>query len=158
MLYAWLNRVSVGILLYRLERGFYLILGKGWEVLRVLLSPLLNLFYAYSNCEIHYKATIGPGILILHASVGVVVSAKAIIGTNLTLTGGNTIGSRDGTMTGNLTIGDNCTLGVNAVVLGPITLGDDVKIGACALVIDSFGHNVSLGGVPAKLLSKATDA
>ncbi|HRG10168.1 MAG TPA: hypothetical protein PLJ08_16455 [Cyclobacteriaceae bacterium] len=76
-LYVWMNRVTVGILLYRFERGMFLFMGKGWKVLRILLSPILNLSYAYANSEIHYQASIGPGISILHASPGVVISGQA---------------------------------------------------------------------------------
>jgi serine O-acetyltransferase len=131
----------------------YLLLGKGWKVLRILFSPLLNLSYAYANSEIHYQASIGPGISILHASPGVVISARAIIGSNLTLVGGNIIGIRND-KAGNLSIGNNCYLGANAVILGPVNLGDSTTIGACALVLNDFNGNGSLIGVPAKMASE----
>lgn len=147
--YVWMNRVAVGIFLYRFERGMYLSLGRVWKVLRILISPLLNLSYAYANSEIHYQATIGPGLAILHASPGVVISARATIGENLTLVGGNIIGIREG-MEGDLRIGHNCYLGANAVILGPVILGDDTTIGACALVIHHYDGKGTLVGVPAK--------
>jgi len=127
----------------------YLTFGTGWRIARILISPLLNLAYAYSNCEIHYKATIGPGISILHASTGIVISGQSHIGKNLTLAGGNMIGIHAG-KPGKLIIGDNCYLGANAVIIGPLTIGDNTTIGACALVTKSFEGNVTLIGVPAK--------
>lgn len=117
--------------------------------MRVPLSPLLNLLYAYSNCEIHYEASIGPGICILHCAPGIVISAKANIGCNLTLVGGNILGIREN-LTGDFVIGDNCYMGAHAVVLGPLTLGDFVKVGASALVLNSFKSKSVLVGVPAR--------
>lgn len=149
MLYIWVSRAAVGIFIYRLERSLYLLLGKGWKVLRIPLSPLLNLVYAYSNCEIHYQADIGPGICILHTAPGVVISARSKIGSNLTLVGGNIIGIREG-KEGSLLIGDFCYLGANAVILGPVTLGSFTKIGACSLVLHNTNGNVTLVGSPAR--------
>lgn len=153
-LYMWLTRIAIGVFIYRFERGMYNSLGKFWSVFRVILSPLLNLFYAYSNCEINYHASIGLGLLILHAAPGIVISGQSIIGRNLTLVGGNIIGGRKGTSKGNFTIGDNCTVGANAVVLGPLTLGNNIRIGACALVIHTYGDDLVLVGNPAKPLDK----
>lgn len=147
-LYVWMNRVTVGIFLYRFERGMFLFFGKGWKFLRILILPLLQIIYAYANSEIHYQAVIGPGLLILHASTGVVISARAKIGNNLTLVGGNIIGIRE-EKKGDLVIGNNCYLGANAVILGPVTLGDNTTIGACALVIHDYPGNGTVIGSPA---------
>jgi serine O-acetyltransferase len=154
LLYLWLGRVAVGIFIYRLERGMFISLGKFWTIFRILLSPFLWLLYAYSNCEINYRAAIGPGLLVLHAAPGIVISGKSVIGRNFTLTGGNIIGGRVGIKTGDIKIGDGCTLGANAVVLGPVTLGNNIMIGACALVLHSCGDDIILVGNPAKPLIK----
>lgn len=50
-----------------------------------------------------------------------------------------------------ITIGDNCWIGANATVIGGVTLGDNVVIGAGAVVTKSFGDNVVLAGVPARV-------
>ncbi len=155
LLYMWWSRIAVGIFIYRFERGMYLGLGKFWSAFRIIVSPVLNLLYAYSNCEINYHADIGPGILILHTSPGIVISGRSIIGKNLTLTGGNIIGAREGTTERNFVIGDNCSLGANAVVLGPIKLGNNIQIGACALVIHTYGDDLSLVGNPARPITKS---
>lgn len=154
LIYMWWSRIAVGIFIYRFERGMFLSLGRFWSAFRIIVSPFLNLFYAYSNCEINYRADIGPGLLILHTSPGIVISGKSIIGKNLTLTGGNIIGARERMVSGNFTIGDNCSLGANAVILGPVTLGNNLQIGACALVVHDFGDNLILVGNPAKPLNK----
>lgn len=153
ILHIWLSRVFWGILLYRTERGMYLLLGKPYEIIRVLFVPIFNLIQAYSNIDLHYKADIKGGLSILHASAGVVISGFAVIGSNITLTGGNVIGSRPGCKFGDIKIGDNCMLGANAVVLGPIELGSNIKIGAAACVVkDCLLEGATLIGVPAKMV------
>ncbi len=154
-LYIWMSRPAVGVFLYRVERGMYLMIGTAWTLLRIFFTPVLNIMYAYSNCEINYHASIGPGILVLHSSPGTVISGKSVIGKNLTLVGGNIIGARPRTLQGSLIIGDNCSLGANAVVLGPVTLGNNVQVGACALVIHNFGDDCAVVGNPAKILTKS---
>jgi len=151
----WMSRSAVGVFLYRVERGMYLMIGGAWPLFRILFIPILNVMYAYANCEINYHASIGPGILVLHSSPGIVISGKSVIGKNLTLVGGNIIGSRPRTLQNGLAIGDNCSLGANAVVLGPVTLGNNVQVGACALVIHNFGDDCAVVGNPAKILMKS---
>ncbi len=156
ILHIWLSRIFWGIFLYRFERGMFLLLGKSYSIIRVFFIPVFNLIYAYSNIEINYKADIKGGLLVLHPSVGVVISGLAVIGENLTLTGGNIIGGRAGAK--KIILGNKCHLGANAVVLGPVVLGNNIVIGASACVINSCeSDNVVLVGVPAKPTSKKTE-
>jgi serine acetyltransferase len=152
----WASRVSIGILLYRVERGCFLLMGRTWSVLRIPFLPLLNLLYAYSNCEINYHASIGPGLLVLHVAPGIVISGKATVGKNLTLVGGNIIGGRQN-FDSPFKIGNDCTLGANAVILGPLVLGDNIVIGACSLVLQSYPSGQVLVGSPAKPIQNDTD-
>lgn len=154
ILHIWVSRVFWGIFLYRLERSLFLLLGKPYQYLRVIFLPFFNIIQAYSNIELHYKSDIKGGLLILHPSVGVVISGLSVIGQNITLTGGNIIGSKPGCKYGDIKIGDHCTLGANAVILGPIMIGNGVNIGASACVIkDCLFDNATLVGVPAKVLN-----
>lgn len=151
ILYIWLTRSFWGLLSYRVDRGFYLLLGRLWAFIRILFMPLIYCIQAFSNLDINYKADIKGGILVLHPSVGVVVSGHSIIGRNLTLTGGNVIGGRGGTEYGGIQIGDNCGLGANAVILGPIKLGHSINVGSLACVVkDCLVDGTTLVGVPAK--------
>lgn len=156
ILYMWCSRPFVGIFMYRLERTFFMIFGKAYPFIRVLFLPVLYLMQAYSNFDLHYKADIKGGILVLHCSNGVVVAGGAIIGSNLTLTGGNIIGITKRFKIGDFVVGDNCSLGANAVIIGPLQLGSNVKIGASACVTKSFtDSNITLVGVPAKIIGKS---
>ena len=140
--------------MYRLERFMFLLVGKIWPVARVGLFPIIQLLEAYANVDINYHADIGPGIVILHSAVGIVISGHATIGSNLTLTGGNVIGARPGVKSSAFVIGDNVSLGANAVVLGPLVLGNNVTVGASALVNKGFGSNCTLIGVPANVTER----
>lgn len=152
LLYIWLTRPFLGVFLYRMERGFFLTFGKPYKILRIFFLPLINIIHAFTNIDIHYSSNIEGGLLILHPAIGVVISGKAIIGSNLTLTGGNIIGVNKRTEIGAFVIGKNCELGANAVILGPIKLGDNIKIGALACVTkDCLIPNSILVGVPAEI-------
>ena len=50
-------------------------------------------------------------------------------------------------------IGDNCFIGPGAKIFGKIKIGDNVAIGANAVVNKSFGNNVTIAGVPAKVVN-----
>ncbi len=82
ILYIWMSRSFLGIFMYRLERSLYLLFGKYYPFIRVPFSPFLYLIQAYSNIDIHYKAEIDAGLLILHPSLGCVLSGQVIIGKN----------------------------------------------------------------------------
>ncbi|MDB4759029.1 hypothetical protein OAF99_01680 [Akkermansiaceae bacterium] len=152
-LHYWMSRSFVGVALYRCERFAFLLFGRGWKIGRVLISPLLNIAYAYSNTDINYGAEIGPGIKILHPSLGVVINGRVIIGSQLTLTGGNCVGGKKRFERGEYVIGDNCYLGANSSVMGPLILGDNVIIGAGGVVTKSFQGSCVLAGVPARDLN-----
>ena len=49
-------------------------------------------------------------------------------------------------------VGNNCYFGLNAKILGPVTIGDNVTIGANAVVTKDIPDNAVVGGVPAKIL------
>ncbi len=153
IVHIWLSRAFCGLFLYRFERGLYLSFGKFYKYARIILIPVYNLLQAYSNMDIHYQADILGGLIVLHPSVGVVVSGKSIIGKNLTLTGGNIIGGRAGLKTGDIIIGDNCSLGANAVIIGPVIIADNTQVGASACVVSNINEpGLTVVGVPAKAL------
>jgi serine acetyltransferase len=156
ILHMWLSRAFWGIFLYRMERGLFLLIGRPYEILRIIFLPIIYLIQSYSNMDLNYKSEIKGGLLVLHSSLGIVISGYAVIGENLTLTGGNVIGGKAGCGPGDIQIGNNCEMGANAVIIGPIKLGNNIDIGASACAIrDCLEDNVALVGVPAKILSKS---
>jgi serine acetyltransferase len=155
ILVIWFTPAFVGIWWYRFERSLYLLLGNAYSILRIPLMPLGALLLAYSRLDINYKADIGPGLAVKHPALGVVVSAYVRAGKNLSMVGGNVIGVAKRCTQDEFIIGDNCTLGANAVILGPVVLGNDILIGASSCVVKSYeGDDLVLTGVPAKPLMK----
>jgi serine O-acetyltransferase len=135
---------------YRISRASYLLLGKGYVAVRIVLGPFLFLARPWLGPhDIHYRADIGPGLIVLHPSLGVVVSLATVAGRNLVLTGGNCIGARRPVRHGDIVLGDGVSLGANAVVLGPVKIGNNVRIGAGAVVVRDAADNEILVGVPA---------
>jgi serine acetyltransferase len=151
---VWFTEPTASIVTYRLSRALYLLFGSGWSVLRAAWLPLAFVLKPWigGRCDIHYRAQIGGGFRILHPSLGVVISARAIVGSNLILAGGNCIGMRRGGDAGQLSLGDGVFLGINAVVLGPVRIGNQVTIAAGAVAVEDAADGATLVGVPARAL------
>ena len=80
MLLLWINPSIIGILGYRIDRGFFLLFKGYWKYLRLVFLPIIYLIYIISRIDIHYKASIGHSFKILHSSLGIVISGEAKIG------------------------------------------------------------------------------
>ena len=104
-----------------------------------------------TGIEIHPSATIGRGLFIDHG-MGVVIGETAVIGHNVTLFQGVTLGGT-GKEQGKRhpTIGDNVVIGAGAKVLGNITVGSDSMIGANAVVIRDVAEHSTVVGVPGRV-------
>lgn len=84
--------------------------------------------------------------------MGVVIGETTIIGDNVTLYQGVTLGGT-GKEKGKRhpTLGDNIVVGAGAKVLGNITVGDNSYIGANAVVIKDVPPNSTIVGVPGRV-------
>lgn len=107
-----------------------------------------------TGVEIHPGARIGKGFFIDHG-IGVVIGETTIIGDNVTLFQGVTLGGT-GKERGKRhpTIGNNVVIATGAKVLGNITIGDNVNIGANAVIIRSVPPDCTVVGVPGRIAKK----
>lgn len=105
-----------------------------------------------TGIEIHPGAQIGEGLFIDHGH-GVVIGETAIIGNNVTLYQGVTLGGT-GKEQGKRhpTLGDNIMVGAGAKVLGSVTIGDNCKIGAGSVVVKDVPDNCTVVGVPGRIV------
>ena len=136
------------ILLQRISHRQYL--RKHFNAARAV-----NYFARFlTGADIHPGATIGKGFFIDHA-VGVVIGETAIIGDNVSIFQGVTLGGVS-TSQGKRhpTIGNNVTIGAGAKVLGNITIGDNVKIGAGSVVIRDVPPDSTVVGVPGRVVRR----
>jgi len=139
------------IISYRLDRFGFLLAGPIWTGLRVFFLPCFLMLRVLScRHEICFKADIGCGLRVLHPTLGVVVHGDAVAGRNLLLNGGNSIGCRRALERGQLVLGDNVFLGINACVLGPARIGNRVNIGAGAVVVTDLPDDCVAVGIPAR--------
>jgi serine O-acetyltransferase len=114
----------------------------------VLPRMIAMLTRALTGIEIHPAASIGAGLFIDHGA-GVVIGETAIVGNDVTLYQGVTLGGT-GFATGKRhpTVQDNVTIGSGAKLLGPITIGHGAKIGANSVVITDVPPNSTVVGNP----------
>jgi serine O-acetyltransferase len=109
----------------------------------------------FTGIEIHPGAKIGKGFFIDHG-MGVVIGETAVIGDNVLLYQGVTLGGT-GIEQGKRhpTIGNNVLIGTGAILLGPITVGDNVKIGANSYIfMHDVPSNTTVAGVPARIVKR----
>lgn len=107
-----------------------------------------------TGIEIHPGATIGRGLFIDHGH-GVVIGETAIVGDNVTLYQGVTLGGT-GKEKGKRhpTIGDNVMISAGAKVLGSFTVGENSKIGAGSVVLSEVPPNSTVVGVPGRVVKR----
>ena len=107
----------------------------------------------FTGIEIHPGATIGEGFFVDHG-MGVVIGETSVIGDNVTLYQGVTLG---GTSQQHVkrhpTLGNNVVVGVGAQIIGDITIGDDAKVGAGSVVVNSVPPHATVVGVPGRVVA-----
>ena len=107
-----------------------------------------------TGIEIHPGATIGKGFFIDHGT-GVIIGETTIIGDNVTLYQGVTLGGT-GKETGKRhpTLEDNVMVSAGAKVIGSFTVGRNSKIGAGSVVIEEVPPNCTVVGVPGHIVKQ----
>lgn len=108
-----------------------------------------------TGIEIHPGAQIGKGFFIDHGN-GVIIGETTIIGDNVTLYQGVTLGGT-GKEQGKRhpTLGNNILIGAGAKVLGSCTIGDNCKIGAGSVVLEDVPAGCTVVGVPGRVVKRA---
>lgn len=107
-----------------------------------------------TGIEIHPGAVIGKGFFIDHGS-GVIIGETAIIGDNVTLYQGVTLGGT-GKETGKRhpTLGDNVMVSAGAKIIGSFSIGENSKIGAGSVVLEEVPPNCTVVGVPGRIVKR----
>ena len=105
-----------------------------------------------TGIEIHPGATIGKGLFIDHGS-GVIIGETTVIGDNVTLYQGVTLGGT-GKEQGKRhpTLEDNVMVSAGAKILGSFTIGENSKIGAGSVVLEEVPPNCTVVGVPGRIV------
>ena len=107
-----------------------------------------------TGIEIHPGAQIGKGFFIDHGN-GVIIGETTVIGDNVTLYQGVTLGGT-GKEQGKRhpTVGNNVMISAGAKVLGSFKIGDNSKIGAGSVVLEEVPPNSTVVGVPGRVVKR----
>ena len=105
-----------------------------------------------TGIEIHPGAQIGRRFFIDHG-MGVVVGGTTIIGDDVTLYQGVTLGGT-GKEKGKRhpTLGNNVVVGGGAKILGNVTVGENCRVGAGSVVLSDVPDNSTIVGVPGHII------
>ena len=152
------NRVEVilsypglhAVVMHRWAHGLW---TQGLQTLGRWVSQLARFL---TGIEIHPSAVVGERLFIDHG-MGVVIGSTAIVGDDVTLYQGVTLGgtSLERGMKRHPTLGNNVIVGAGAHILGPITVNDGARVGANAVVLRDVPAGASMIGVPARPVQDA---
>lgn len=134
--------------IYRVAHWLYL---RGLYLAAKVLAQFARMV---TGIEIHPGATIGQRFFIDHG-YGVVIGETALVGDDVTLFHGVTLGGT-GKDQGKRhpTIGNGVLISAGAKILGPITIGDESKIGAGAVVLNDVPPRCTVVGIPGCIVKK----
>jgi serine O-acetyltransferase len=120
--------------------------------LRLLARWLSQWARLFTGIEIHPGAEIGHRLFIDHG-MGVVIGETSVVGDDVTLYQGVTLGGT-GKDKGKRhpTLGNGVVVGTGAKVLGNITVGDNCRVGAGSVVLRSIPDNSTIVGVPGHIV------
>ena len=122
--------------------------------LKLYYTVKLKLLSYKTHIQIPARTQIGEGFYIGHSG-RVIINPEAIIGKNVNVATGVTIGYENrGERKGAPTIEGNCWIGTNSVIVGNVTIGEDVLIAPLTFVnFDVPAHSIVIGN-PAKIIHK----
>ena len=105
--------------------------------------------------DINPAVRIGKGIMLDHGT-GLVIGETAVVGDNVSLLQGVTLGGTGkADQDRHPKIGNGVLIGAGAKVLGNIKVGDCSRIGAGSVVLKEVPPRTTVAGVPAKVIGEA---
>lgn len=143
-----------GFVAVQAQRAAHVFWQQGQHALAWLLQSRASELW---QVDIHPAAKLGTGLFVDHAT-GVVIGETAVVGENVTIMHGVTLGG-NGKARGDRhpKIGDGVLLSVGAKVLGNIQVGDGARVAAGAVVLHDVPPHVTVAGAPALSLDHCFD-
>jgi serine O-acetyltransferase len=103
-----------------------------------------------TGIDLPCEARVGRRLVIEHFG-GIIISGDAVIGHDVRLRHGVTLGLRRTGVAGAPVIGDGVDIGAGAKILGPVTIGAGAVIGANAVVLCDVPAGALAVGIPARI-------
>jgi len=149
---SWSLRPCCMVLAYRIAH-FCSVWRKKNVMNNLWAAPVLLAYRFITEClfgyEIQAAATIGRRFVI-HHGYAVVINKFVVAGDDFTIRHGVTIGNRGQSLACPV-IGNGVELGANVILIGDITLGNNVTVGAGSVVLDSVPDNALVVGEKARV-------
>ena len=135
--------------MHRMAHGLWV---RGFKWLGRFISSVSRWF---TGIEIHPGATIGRRFFIDHG-MGVVIGETAVIGDDVTLYQGVTLGGTSWNKgKRHPTLSNGVVVGAGAKVLGPFEVGEKAKIGSNAVVTKEVPAGATVVGIPGRIILKS---
>ncbi|GLR72943.1 serine O-acetyltransferase [Agaribacter marinus] len=134
---VWIHRISHKLWLKKL----------GW------LARILSTFARFlTGIEIHPGASLGRRVFIDHG-MGVVIGETAVLGDDVTLYHGVTLGGTTWNKgKRHPTLKNNAVVGAGAKILGPITIGENARVGSNSVVVKDVPDDATCVGIPGRII------
>lgn len=129
---------------------------RRYQALKARSGPVARLMAKYwvinhsfwslvTQSEIHLTTEIGGGLRLTHPT-GIIIHPDAKIGPNCMI-------FHQVTLAGPVVLGGHVDVGAGAKLMAPLTVGDHVVIGANAVVTKDVPPNVTVAGIPARVIT-----
>lgn len=133
--------------IYLISRWFYL------HGLKILAKFFYYLNIIIFQCSLAYEADINERVILAHPR-GVIIHPNSKIGEYTQIYQRVTLGTKEIGRDVDIVVGKNCILGANSCILGEVKIGDNVKVGANSVVTKDVKSNLTVVGVPCKVIKK----
>ena len=153
---AYLHEPGFRYTYYLRKVAFYSKRRRSFGFFAYIYNRVLLRHYRFKyGFDISPACSIGPGLFIGHFG-GVVVSPYAVLGSDINIAQGVTIGATSrGPRAGAPTLEDRVWVGANAIIVGSVTVGHDALIAPGAYVNFDVPSMAVVLGNPGKVVSNS---